>query len=221
MKFIVPVLSLLLTGGALAEEAASLLPPLPQPTAPKALPAPPRDTSRVVPLSEEIPDWQARWELARALSYLQRYDESLAEYRKVLAERPGDVAIRQDYGQVLYWSGRTAEAYAELSGVPSQALTRAGALALADTMVARGEFARAEVIYRAQSASDETDQLTRLKLAEILSWTKRYDESLALYRKILEARPGDGPVRRRYALVLLWAGRPEDSAAELRRTLPP
>lgn len=64
------------------------------------------------------------------------------------------------------------------------------------------------------------DQLTRLKLAEVLSWTKRYDESLALYRTILAALPADLQVRRRYGLVLLWAGRPEESAAELRRTLP-
>jgi hypothetical protein len=54
----------------------------------------------------------------------------------------------------------------------------------------------------------------------VLSWTKRYDESLALYRTILAALPADLQVRRRYGLVLLWAGRPEESAAELRRTLP-
>lgn len=204
-----------------AGERPSLLPPLPQPSPPKAAPAPPpANAARVLPLTETIPDWQARWELARALSYLKRYDESLAEYRKVLTERPTDWAVRQDYGQVLLWSGRADEAYAELKAVPPDQLNPASAVALADVLVARREYGRAEALYAAQLQREPDDQLTRLKLAEVLSWTKRYDESLALYRTILAALPADLQVRRRYGLVLLWAGRPEESAAELRRTLP-
>jgi tetratricopeptide (TPR) repeat protein len=192
---------------------------LPQPQPPKAMPAPPRTTPRVLPLEETIPDWQARWELARALSYLKRYDESIAEYRKVMAARPADLAVRQDYGQVLLWAGRAEESYAELSRIPANQLTPAEALAVADTQVARKQYAEAEAIYRGHIQRDPGDQLTRLKLAEILSWTKRYDESLQLYRTILAELPDDVQVRRRYALVLLWAGRPEDSAAEPRRTI--
>jgi predicted Zn-dependent protease len=219
MKILPLAAGLMLVTSALAQAPTSLLPPLPRPTPPKAQPAPPRNASRIVPLSEQIPDWQARWELARALSYVQRYDESLAEYRKVIAERPTDAAVQQDYGQVLLWAGRSDESFKVLSAVPPAELTGSAALALADTLVARGEFPRAEPIYRAQLAREPGDQLTRLKVAEILSWTKRYDEALALYRVILAALPDDVQVRRRYALVLLWAGRPEESAAELRRTL--
>lgn len=217
----VPCLFLALIAGPLAAQVpASLVPPPPPAqTPPVALPAPARSPARVQPLNETIPDWQARWELARALSYLQRYDESLAEYRKVLALRPDDTAVRQDYGQVLLWSGRVEDSYAELSRVPAADLTPAAALALADTLVARRAYPEAEAIFRRELARNHGDHLTRLKLAEILSWTKRYDEALALYRTILEALPDDVQVRRRYALVLLWAGRVDESAAELRRTL--
>lgn len=211
----------LLTSAVFAQNRASMLPPQPEPVPPKFAPAPPRDTSRITPLNEEIPDWQARWELARALSYLKRYDESLSEYRKVLAVQSGNLAVRQDYGQVLLWAGRIDEAYAELNAVPSADLTRDAAIAFADTLVARREFNRAEPLYRAQLQADPNDQLTRLKLAELLSWGKRYDESLPLYRIILAARPNDTQVRRRFALVLLWSGHPEESANEMRKTLAP
>jgi tetratricopeptide (TPR) repeat protein len=210
-----------LTPGLRAQQRESLLPPTPpQQPPPQANPAPPRNTARTIPLQETIPDWQARWELARALSYLQRYDESLGEYRKVLAERPNDAAVRQDYGQVLLWAGRPAEAQAELDRVPADQRTPAASLALADALVAGRRYDEAEAIYRRVLAANPADQLTRLKLAEILSWTKRYDDSLALYREILAALPADGQVRRRYALVLMWSGRSAEAAAELRRTLP-
>lgn len=203
----------------LAQERPSILPPLPQPKPPRAAPAPPARATRIVPMNETIPDWAARWDLARALSYLNRYDESLAEYRKILAERREDAAVRQEYGQVLLWAGKIEESFAELSAVPAEKLTPAAAIALGDTHVARKEYDRAESIFRVQLQLRPEDHLTRFKLAEILSWSKRYDESLALYRTILAALPDDEQVRRRYALVLLWAGHVEESAAELRRTL--
>lgn len=214
------LISTLLAVGAHAQVRDSLIPPRPQQAPPRADPAPPKNPARVQPLNDVIADWQARWDLARALSYLKRYDESLAEYRKILAERPDDAAIRQDYGQVLLWAGRAEEAAAELARVPASQLTPTAALALADTLVARRQYGEAEAIYRKQLEREPGDQLTRLKLAEILSWTKRYDESLARYREILAALPDDEQVRRRYALVLLWAGRADEAAAELRRTLP-
>lgn len=213
------IVAVFVTAPLCAGEVPSLVPSVPAQTPPVPLPAPPRNTSRVVPLTETIPDWQARWELARALSYLQRFDESLAEYRKVLVVRPNDGLIRQDYGQVLLWAGKTDDAYNELSRIPAAELTPAAALALGDALVARRAYSEAESIFRRELERAGGDQLTRLKLAELLSWTKRYDEALELYRAILAALPDDLQVRRRYALVLLWAGRTQESAEEMRRTL--
>ena len=58
-----------------------------------------------------------------------------------------------------------------------------------------------------------------MKLAEMLSWQKKYDASLAEYRKILKALPDDTQVRRRYAFVLIWAGKHSEAASELKKTL--
>jgi len=211
---------LLLPSLAFAQARPSLLPAAPEPEPPAIAPVPVAPTPRTLQLSETIADWEARRDLARALSYIKRYDESLAEYRRVLDARPDDMVTRQEYGQVLLWAGRVDDARDVLSAVPQAQLTPAASLALGDTLVASRRYDEAEVIFRSQLAQDPSDQLTRLKIAEILSWTRRYDESLALYREILTALPDDVQVRRRYALVLLWSGKTEAAAAELRRTLP-
>jgi len=56
-------------------------------------------------------------------------------------------------------------------------------------------------------------------MADLLSWTKHYPESLVQYEIILKAKPDDLQVRRKYALVLSWAGRKAEAMAELRKTL--
>ena len=205
-----------------AQPRGSLVPPPPLPVQkpPVVTLAPPAVAGRMLALNETVSDDQARLELARTLSYLKRYDESLQEYRKVLAQRPADNAVRAEYGQVLFWSGNQAGAYAEISRVPAAELSPDAKLALADLSVGLGKFTEAAALFadRVKAAPDDLE--SRFKLAEVLSWLKRYDESLALYRGLIEARPDDVQLRRRYALVLVWAGQLDAAAGELRRTLP-
>jgi tetratricopeptide (TPR) repeat protein len=155
-------------------------------------------------LGETIPDWQARLELARLLSYLKRYDESIGEYQKVIREKPDSVEARTEMGQVLFWSGKREEALKTLEQVPLEKMDDQARTVLAD-------------LYGAQKRYDQAE--ARLKLADLLSWNKRYRESLAQYEIILKARPDDQQVRRKYALVLSWAGRKAEAIKELRKTL--
>jgi len=56
---------------------------------------------------KEHPDRDdARFLLARVLSWQQRYDESLAEYRVLLEHKPDDATLRSNYARVLSWSGQ-------------------------------------------------------------------------------------------------------------------
>ena len=57
------------------------------------------------------------------------------------------------------------------------------------------------------------------RLAEILSWAEKYEESIAQYEILLDARPEDIDLRRKYAFVLIWAGYQEKGAEELKKTL--
>jgi thioredoxin-like negative regulator of GroEL len=54
----------------------------------------------------------------------------------------------------------------------------------------------------------------------MLSWEKKYAESLTEYTTLLKALPEDQQIRRKYALVLIWSGQHEAAIPELRKTLP-
>ncbi|MGM0426557.1 MAG: tetratricopeptide repeat protein [Thermodesulfobacteriota bacterium] len=176
---------------------------------------------KVVPVQpgDEIPDWVARWELARVLSYVQRYDEAINEYQKVLREKPDLTEAKLEMAKVLFWKGDQEVALRILEEVSPKAITGDTKVLMADLFAAQNEYAKAEPLYQDYLKHHPQDQAVRLKLAEMLSWQKKYDASLSEYRKILDARPDDTQVRRRYAFVLIWAGKHSEAASELRKTL--
>lgn len=169
--------------------------------------------------AETVPDWLARLELARLLSYQKRYDESIAEYQKVIKEKPDSVEAGMEMGQVLFWSGKRDEALQTLEQIPLEKMDDQARSVLADLYRAQKRYDQAEALYRAYLDKNPDDWQTRLKLADLLSWNKRYRESLAQYENILKARPEDQQVRRKYALVLSWAGRKAEAIKELQKTL--
>jgi len=173
----------------------------------------------VVQSSGDIPDWQARLELARLLSYVKRYGESLEEYGKVVAQKPELIEAKAEMARVLMWSGKAEEAKAILDGLAPDQLSGADRLLLADLFAMRKEYGKAETIYRELLKVSPDDQAIQLRLAEVLSWTKRYTESLQLYEKLVLASPGDVQIRRRYAQTLSWAGKTQDAIREFRRSL--
>ena len=173
----------------------------------------------VVQPSGDISDWQARLELARLLSYVKRYGESLEEYRKVLIEKPELIEAKAEMARVLMWSGKTEEAKAVLDAIAPDQLAGEDRLLLADLLAMRKEYGKAEAIYRELLKASPENQAIQLRLAEVLSWTKKYAESIALFEKLVVARPDDAQVRRRYAQTLSWAGKTQDAIREFRRSL--
>ncbi len=167
----------------------------------------------------EIPDWMARWELARVLSYAGRYEESVIEYRKLLGEKPDLPKAKIELAKVLFWQKKGEKALGVLEGLDTRQLDADSVLLMADIFRNRRSYDRAAPLYREYLQKRPGDNPARLRFAEMLSWEKQYDESLAEYRKILAALPGDVQVRRKYAMVLMWSKRYGEAAAELRRTL--
>lgn len=198
------ILCCLLTGPSLGW-ATEPSPPLPSPTAEAS--------------GAEIPEWQARLELARLLSYQKRYQEALAEYEKVLKAKPDLTSARMEMAKVLAWKGEPDKALAFFQGMEGQGLDDEARIALADIYVVRKEYSKAEPLYEAFLAKHPTDHAVRLRLADLLTWAKQYDRAIGQFEKILAARPDDVQVRRRYARVLGWAGRREEAIANLRKTL--
>ncbi|MBF0100455.1 MAG: tetratricopeptide repeat protein [Desulfobacterales bacterium] len=170
-------------------------------------------------LNEEIPDWKARWELAKVLSYLKRYKESIFEYEKLLKEKPDLIEAKCEMANVLFWNGEQDKAIAVFRQIPEEKLDDKSKLFIADAYVAQKNYDKAEPIYRSYLEKHPEDAKARLKLAEMLSWQKRYDESIAQYEMILKTVPNDIQIRRKYAFVLIWADKQTQAAEELKKTL--
>ena len=170
-------------------------------------------------LRDAIPDWAARWELARVLSYAGKYDESIARYREVIEERPDLDRVKIELARVLFWDGKADAALSILEGIAPPKIDGPAMLLMAELYAGREKYEKAAPLFRSYLEDSPDDLEARLKLAEMLSWAKRYDESLVEYEKILKAKPDDIQVRRRYAGVLIWAGRHEQAAEELKKTL--
>jgi len=170
--------------------------------------------------SEVIPDWVARWELARCLTILKRYDEAIADYQILLKGKPELHKARLECAQALVWSDKKTEADTLLEKINASQLTLPEQGALADLYVILKKYALAAPLYRTVLAATPEDHKTRLKLAEMLSWEKKYAEALTEYMTLLKALPEDQQIRRTYALVLIWNGQHEAAIPELRKTLP-
>ena len=168
---------------------------------------------------DEIPDWLARWELAKVLSYTKRYGESVTEYKKLLKDKPNLYEAKVELAKVLFWQGKNNESLSILEEIPTKHIDDNTRMTMVELYAARKEYTKAEPLLKTYLEKHPSDVKTRLKLAEILSWDKRYDESIAEYNTILNIIPGDVQVRRKYAFTLIWAGKRSEAAIELKKTL--
>ncbi len=184
------------------------------------LPSPSAAPKRSAQPGEKIADWQARLELARVLSYVQRYPEAISQYRQVLKEKPEHQQARLELAKVLFWAGRSEEALQAFQGIPRDELSPEARIDLADIYVSQKEYERAISLYREHLQNHPEDDRVRFKLAEVLSWRQKYEEALKHYRIILEHRPEDIQVRRKLSRVLIWNGEYDRAIEQLRRTLP-
>lgn len=169
---------------------------------------------------QEITDWQARLELARTLSYLKKYDESLKEYKKLLDENPDSIVVKQDIAKVFFYQSNTDEAFNILSDIPPAFYDDETWLIVAELYRKNKNYLQSESIYKQYLDKYPQDNKVRFKLAQQLSWEKRYPEAISQYEVILHNVPNDIQVRRHYAQILTWMGRDEEAIAEWRKTLP-
>jgi thioredoxin-like negative regulator of GroEL len=165
-------------------------------------------------------DWKAQLEHAHMQSYLQNYKEAEAEYRKLLKIDPTAIHIKVDLASILYYQKKYEEALDLLKTIPTDARNEKITILIADIYLSLNEFSQAETLYRAYLDHFPTDQDILIKLAKLLSWEKKYNESIQIYQEILTRDPKNIQVRRQYARVLMWMGKHEEAALEMKKTLP-
>ncbi|MCG6894161.1 MAG: tetratricopeptide repeat protein [Desulfobacteraceae bacterium] len=180
----------------------------------------PVDEPDLKPLGEEIPDWKARWELARLLSYTGKYMEAIKAYRRVLSEKPELIGARIELARVLYWNDESKEALENLSMVPDEELQDTDRILLGDLFAFQKQYGRAVTQYQhvLEAQPGRTD--VRFRLAEVYTWADRFDSALEAYRQVLKGDPDNIQARRKYAQVLAWTGDREEAIRQLEQTLP-
>ncbi len=85
----------------------------------------------------------------------------------------------------------------------------------ADRAWAAGDVAAATPLYEARLAADSADATALQRVALIRAWAERYDESLALFDRLLRLHPGNREARVDRARVLAWRGDPAGAARAL------
>ena len=149
---------------------------------------------------------QLRGDLARRLSWARRFDESVAEYRRLLEEAE-DLTLRAELARVLSWAGRHAEAIAEFDR-----LLAAGQDDL-DTQLDRarvlgwgGHYERASEAYQAFLRQWPDHPEAPAELIDVLTWGKQYREALAAVDAVLARQPGNRRAALQRARILTWSG---------------
>lgn len=169
---------------------------------------------------EDIPDWKARLELAKLLTYAKRYPEAIQAYKKVLKKKPELMEAKIGMAKAYFESGNNTEALKLLESLPSKQLDDPDRLAMADLYIAIKDYAKAESIFTDYLKTHPNDHKTRLKLAQVLSWMKRYDAAILHYQHLTNALPDDREIKKKYAFVLIWAGKQDQAIKELQDALP-
>jgi len=168
---------------------------------------------------EKIPDWKARWELAKLLSYVEKYQESIEEYQKLLTTKPNLYQAKLELAKVLYWAKKTEEAKKIFEALPKDKLKGKAKIDLADLYVSQNEFSKASRLYSQYLKEHSDDDKVRFKLAEVLSWLKEYNQSAHHFRILLEHQPENVQIRRNYAQVLIWSKKYDQAITQLRQSL--
>ncbi|WP_020585648.1 tetratricopeptide repeat protein [Desulfobacter curvatus] len=169
---------------------------------------------------EDIPDWKARLELAKLLTYAKRYPEAIQAYKRVLKEKPELMEAKIGMAKAYFWSGNNTQALKLLESFPPKQLDDQARLAMADLYIAMKNYADAKTIFTDYLKTHPNDHKARLKLAQLLSWMKSYDKAISHYQHLTKALPDDREIKKKYAFVLIWAGKQDQAIKELQDALP-
>jgi tetratricopeptide (TPR) repeat protein len=89
----------------------------------------------------------------------------------------------------------------------------------ADIAWRQGDLITAERLYEERLAADSTDEIALHRMALMFGWNGRYQESLALFNRLLELSPRNWEAAVDRARVYAWQGQTENAIALLDRVL--
>ncbi|HPQ81424.1 MAG TPA: tetratricopeptide repeat protein, partial [bacterium] len=146
--------------------------------------------------------------LARVLSWQKKYDEALVRYRSYIGSHPNDARARLEMGDICFWTEDYSCAMREYEAAKrNPRFATEAEKKLAKLAEATGDLAMSEEHLRRILASEPSNQEARLKLARVLSYGKRYPESIAEFDAAIAADPENAAALSERADVLSWDDR--------------
>lgn len=124
-----------------------------------------------------------RMVLSKALGFQGRHDEALELVARIKAEAPENVEAMVWFARLLYWKGRTQEAYQSLDALKGDQADQETALLLGDLAAALKNPAEAETWYWAAAAKGAPRSVALLKVAGLRELEGREEEAAALVRE--------------------------------------
>jgi tetratricopeptide (TPR) repeat protein/cellulose synthase/poly-beta-1,6-N-acetylglucosamine synthase-like glycosyltransferase len=141
--------------------------------------------------------------LAWVLQRVQESDKSVVLLDRALELNPTDTDARRQLLGAMLESGRFKEQLKEFEGKELDFDTRQ---TLVHVYLRNHNFDGALSQCRSMLKLRPDDAATLRQLADILSWSKQYKESLELFERLAKATPLDPEVPVRQAEVTLWSG---------------
>jgi predicted Zn-dependent protease len=157
---------------------------------------------------------------AREASWNERWDESLAAYRTLVAASPDDIELRHEMARVLLWADRPAEAAPELERVvAARPLSAEARLDLARALQYSGRLDPAADHYALALAGAENDPALLAEGANVMRWAGRTETAQAWLSLGLARFPDHPDLRTAQAGAWFDAGHVERAEATVRAVL--
>ncbi len=159
--------------------------------------------------------------LASVLIRLGRVDEALAKYRELIRHYPEGSMARCNFGAILFLHGDADEAVKQLrEAIRLDHNNPYAHRNLAGIWRSRGrpDEAIAEYHEALRIKGDHAGTVLN-ELGDLLSWTDRIDEAIAVFRQLSRIQPDNTSARATLGGFLLEKGEFGDACAELRELL--
>ncbi|MFA6609500.1 MAG: tetratricopeptide repeat protein [Candidatus Omnitrophota bacterium] len=158
-------------------------------------------------LSRNPRDIRSRIALADILSWEKLYDEAIAEYLEVLKIDPGNIRVKEKLANVYIWKKDYDAAEKLMKEISQDSLGDTGIQTVLGQMLTwQGRYPEAIDCLEAVLAKDKENLVAMEYLADVLSYSKEFNRSIALYRELLKKKD-TAAVKKKLADVLSWTRR--------------
>jgi tetratricopeptide (TPR) repeat protein len=161
---------------------------------------------------------RAVFRLATLRSWDNRFDESIALFRRNVVLEPHFTEARLSLARVIAWSGRYSSAIAIYDSVIGrEPQNREAVLGRAQTLAWAGRLGEALAAYKQWTTARPSDRNAAMEYARALSWNGQMDEAESLYTEL--SKTGNANAKKGLARVIGWRGDLDRSEQTWRQVL--